>query len=374
VPVTGPRFSLGALQLDPRLAIRNVGIDTNVFNTPTAPERDFTATIGPELESRLQAGRLTLTGTSGFGWTYFQKASSQRFVEYAQAGRADVALVRVTPHVEGSVERTRRRPNDELDVRVRQRRTRMGGGLAVHPGARLTVDATFQERTFDFGDGSADDFGLSQSLNRTERELGLATSLALTPLTTFVVRTASREDDFEFAGERNSRSISVMSGLEFKPLALISGQVFIGFRSFAPKTSELPGFNGVIAAVDLQYVARDFLRVDIDVARDVDYSFERDRPYFVSTSLRGEVSQAIGGSWDIVGRAGTTRLAYQAFDRAGAPTDTRADRLWLGGIGLGRRMGVVRIGVDVDRVTRNSSVEGRRYSGLRAGGSLTYGY
>ncbi len=70
-----------------------------------------------------------------------------------------------------------------------------------------------------------------------------------------------------------------MSGLEFKPLALISGSAFLGFRSFSPIEDQLPGFNGLTAAVDLHYIARDRLRLNAAVDLDVDYSFEPLLPY-----------------------------------------------------------------------------------------------
>jgi hypothetical protein len=369
------RFRVGALTLDPRFTVRDVGVDTNVFNEARNPQRDFTATLGPEVASWLQTGRLLVTGTSTIGWTYFQKATRQRSLDFSQSGRADLALVRVTPHLEGGYERTRQRPNDEIDLRVKQRRIRMGGGLMVHPGPRFTVDLVYGQHALDFGDGEFGDLDLEQSLNRTEREASVAGRFALTPLTTFVIEGAHRRDEFEFAVDRDSRSISVLPGLEFKPLALIAGRAAVGFRSFEPEREELPGFRGIIAVVDMSYVAQDRLRVHAAVDRDVDYSFEVDQPYFVATSVRGDVTQALGGDFDVVGRVGWTRMAYQAFDRAGAPADGRLDRARLVGTGVGRRLGTdVRIGFDVNYVTRDSNVEDRRYSGLRAGGSITYGY
>lgn len=369
------RLDFGWLALDPRLSIRDVGVDTNVFNTANATRTDFTATVGEELGSWVRAGRLYVSSTTRAGWIYFQKSAEQRSLDFSQVGRADLALVRLTPHVGGAYERTRQRPNDEIDARVLQLRTRANGGVAMHPGTRLTFDLTYEVRTFDFGTG--DRFGdvrFAHELNRREGEATLVTNWAMTPLTTFVVKGARREDDFESADERNSRSFSVMSGLEFKPLALVSGTALVGFRSFSPVRDDLPGFNGLTAAVDLHYIARDRLRLVTTVNRDVDYSFEPNLPYYVTTGVRTEATQALGGSWDVVGRIGLTYMAYQAFDQPGIETAGRRDRSLLVGTGIGRRLGQdLRIGVDVNYVTRGSSVPFREYSGVRAGGSVTYG-
>jgi hypothetical protein len=369
------RLQFGWLALDPRLSVRDVGVDTNVFNAANATRTDLTATVGPEVASWVRAGRLYLNGMTTVGWTYFQKSTEQRSVDFSQVGRADLALVRFTPHAGGAYERTRRRPNDEIDARVRQLRTRANGGLAVHPGPRLMLDLSYELRAFDFGDGEFGDVVLAHELNRREGEATLAASWAMTPLTTFVVKGAHRVDEFDAATERDSRSVSVMSGLEFKPLALVSGSAFLGFRSFSPIRADLPGFNGLAAAVDLHYIARDRLRLNAAVNRDVDYSFEPELPYYVSTSLRTDAMQAIGGAWDVVGRFAVTRMAYQGFDRTGVAAPDRTDRAWLVGTGVGRRLGTdVRVGVDVNYMTRASNAAFRDYSGVRAGGTVTYGY
>jgi hypothetical protein len=369
------RMQFGWLALDPRFFVRDVGVDTNVFNSESGEQRDFTATVGPEIGSWVRAGRLYMNGTTTVGWTYFQKSNRQRSLDVTQVGRADLALVRFTPHLGGAYERTRRRPNDEIDARVQQLRTRATAGVAIHPSPRLTFDLSYEARSFDFGQGEFGDIVLATELNRTERESTATASWAMTPLTSFVIKGAHRNDQFTDAVQRDSRSVSVMSGLEFKPLALISGSAYLGFRTFTPTRDDLPAFNGLTAAVDLHYIAHDRFRLDLALKRDVDYSFERDLPYYVATSIRTDAMQAIGGAWDVVGRFGVTRMVYQEFVRVGTETLERADRTWLVGTGIGRRVGTdVRLGLDVSYVTRAANVTSRRYSGVRAGGSVTYGY
>ncbi len=370
------RLDFGWLALDPRLSIRDVGVDTNVFNTANATRTDFTATVGQELGSWVRAGRLYVSGTTRAGWIYFQKSAEQRSLDFSQVGRADLALVRLTPHVGGAYERTRQRPNDEIDARVLQLRTRANGGVAMHPGTRLTFDLTYEVRTFDFGTG--DRFGdvrFAHELNRREGEATLVTNWAMTPLTTFVVKGARREDDFESADERNSRSFSVMSGLEFKPLALISGTALVGFRSFSPVRDDLPGFNGLTAAVDLHYIARDRLRLVTrpSIATSTTRSSRTCRTTSRRASERRPRRRSVdrGTSWG--GSVSPTWPIRRSISRASRRPVVATAR-WLVGTGIGRRLGQdLRIGVDVNYVTRGSSVPFREYSGVRAGGSVTYG-
>ena len=62
---TTARMRLGPLYLNPVLQIRELGVDTNVFNTFDDPKSDFTATLGPEIESWLPLGRRILITAFG---------------------------------------------------------------------------------------------------------------------------------------------------------------------------------------------------------------------------------------------------------------------------------------------------------------------
>ena len=56
------RFIFGPVGLTPRIALRNVGMDTNPFNLPGDTDQDFTATIQPGVDSSLRIGRARLSG------------------------------------------------------------------------------------------------------------------------------------------------------------------------------------------------------------------------------------------------------------------------------------------------------------------------
>jgi hypothetical protein len=365
------RIHAGPLALDPRLAVQNVGVDTNVFNDASGGTRDATASVGPELDAWLRAGRLDLVSSSSAMWNYFRKSTGQRSFDFSQAGRADVALGYVTPHIEASLEETRQRPNLEIDARARRRTTAAGGGFTAHVGARLSIDAVRSERRIRF-----DDAGLADPLNRREVQTTLETVYILTPLTSFVVRAGAQQDRFEHSPIRDTDSILVLPGLQFKPLALISGNAFVGFRRFAPKSTDVPGFRGVVADVDLRYLIRDLTSLRIGVARDLDYSYEATEPYYVSTGVTATVTQALGAAWDVVGRAGATRLDYRGFIGTPVPGGpARRDHVDVYGIGIGRHLGTdVRVGLDVNHVARRSTLEARAYEGVRVGGSVTYGF
>jgi hypothetical protein len=368
------RIHLGPLALDPRLAIRNIGVDTNVFNDADTPVRDFTATFGPALDSAIRIGRLSWLGTSSLAWNYYRDSENQRSFDAGQSGRLELALGHLVPYAVGSLERTRQRPNVEIDARVRRRTAAVGAGVEVLLGAKTTIGLEYAEREFDFGDAGLEGTDLARTLDRREATTRLLGRYALTPLTTLVMQAAVREDRFRLSPDRNTDSQLLLPGVEFKPLALIAGRAAVGVRRFQPRSGNLPGFTGVVSDVELSYLMRDLTRWTVGVARDVDYSFQELQPYYVSTGTTLSVVQALGAGWDVVGRFQHTMLDYRALVGVTDGTDRR-DRVTVYGGGAGRRFGTtVRIGIDVDQARRTSNAVARSYDGLRVGGSFTYGF
>ena len=375
-PAEAARMHLGPLALAPRFSVRNLGVDTNVFNSANLPTRDFTATFGPGVDTWLRIGRARLSGETLVEWTYFKKADGQRSVNTTQLGRLELDLATVTPFVSGGIVSTRQRPNMEIDQRVRQQRATAGLGGRVHLGGRSRLDIETRRETIDFGDDGLGSDILTAALNREVTEGAVAFRMDVTPLTTFVVRTAVSYDVFEFSRVRDSNSVMVLPGLEMKPSALLSGKASVGFRRFNAKSATVPDFSGVVAAVDVGYVMREVTRIGAKVDRNLDYSFQADKPYYMATSVMFDVKQALGFSWDVVGRVGRARLAYQGFigDEPGLRRAQR-DHLTTYGLGVGRRLGDnVRVGFDVDHGRRESDAAFRGYEGFKAGGSFTYGY
>jgi hypothetical protein len=370
------RIQLGGLSLDPRLNIRDVGVDTNVFNTATDATRDVTLSVGPALDEWLHAGRAMVTGRSSLDWHYFQQSSSQRSVDASQLGAADIDLGYIVPHLSGGFEQTRQRLNLELDARVRRQTSRAAAGVTAKIGAKLSIDVAQERRRLEFDDVIFHDVNLADTLSRRETQTTVTGRYVMTPLTTFVVRASHQADRFLSAAERNTDSVLVMPGLELKPLALIAGSAYVGFRRFSPRASDLPRFQGIVADVDLNYLLRDLTRIEIGVARDVDYSYDNVDPYFISTSLSATVTQALGAGWDVVGRLARARLDYRTpLDLATFGAAARRDHVSVYGFGVGRRLGTdVRVGVDVDQAHRESTIAADEYTGTRIGGSVTYGF
>jgi hypothetical protein len=377
-PAANAAVHLGPLALTPRIAVRNVGFDTNVLNAAGEPQPDFTATFVPGVDSWLTVSRARVTSKTDVGWVYFHTMSDQSSFEFNEQARLDILLTRIVPHVAGGYERTRQRPNLEIDERALRTVTSGLAGINLHFGARTRIDVDGGRKTYRFDKTHIQDAALALALNRTEDTVTATFRLTLTPLTTLVVKTEDEHDRFEFSPLRNSNSVLIEPGFEFKPFALLSGRASVGYRQFDALGPGVPDYSGPVAAVDLSYTMRETTRFAVNFSRDVEYSYEPTSPYYIETGGLVSITQALGTNWDLVGRAGRTTLAYRAITELGTLAPgifSRRDTVTTYGLGGGRRVGSkLRIGLDADRTTRTSVLVGRNYTGFRVGGSATYGF
>ncbi len=370
-----PRFQFGPLGLTPRVSLKDVGVDTNPLNQAVAPERSVTATLVPGVDSWLRIGRARLSAKTSVEWLYFSRSSTQRSFNLNQEARAELALNRVTPFVAGGYLRTRQRPNLEVDLRVQQHTTTGGAGTGIRLGTRLRFEVEGRRSSLEFADGKYGNQAIAEALDRDSDLVGLSTRITLTPLTTFVVRTESVRDRFRLSPIRDSDSVSVLPGFEFKPSALIAGKVSVGYRQFTALDARVPDFGGVVGQIDAQYTLRQATRFAFKADRNIEYSIEDTQPYFVANGGSVQVTQVVGLNWYVIGRGGRTRLVYRNFvtgisDRSAG----RSDRVDTSGFGIGRRLGDdLRVGFDVNHSRRVSTVKARQYDGFRLGVSISYG-
>jgi hypothetical protein len=371
-PAALAAMRVGPLALTPTMALRDVGIDTNPLGEPDA-DRDFTMAFVPGVDAWMRVGRLRLTSETEVEWQYFREHASQRAFSVTQKGIVEARFAYFTPYVTGTYENTKRRQTAEIDVRVRQRLDGLAAGVKVFPGARSELGLERRWQHVDFGDAEFGGAALAEALNRDNEATEFSARYAVTSLTTIVARAAVERDRFDDAALRDADSWRIVPGLEFKASAFVSGSAFVGYRRFETVEPGVPDFEGLVAAVDLKYVARDMTRVTARMSRDVEFSFEALQPFFVQTLWHFGLTQAVTYDWDVRAEVGRTDLDYEALEPLAVPD--RRDRIWVYGVGVGRRFGTeLRVGVDVTAVTRRSDLPGRSYDGIRAGGSVTYGY
>jgi hypothetical protein len=372
-PFETARIRLGPIHFTPALEINSLGRDSNVFNEADNEKADTTAAIGPSVQLWMRPGFTRLSGKLGVQYLYFKQYKNQRAWNTSDELKWEFPLARIAPFVGGRFINTRERQGYEIDARSRRRDAAFSVGSSLRFSGKTSIVASYQRQDVKYDEKETfSGAALAEQLNRLEQRTDLQFRYAMTPLTTFVVRSEIGRDRFATVSLRDGDSVKVMPGFELKPLALIAGEIFVGYRHFSPLDARVPGFSGLAATVKARYT-RDATRFEVKVDRDLAYSYSILRPYYALLDTGLTVTQRLGLKWEVVGRGSRQALEYRllADDQAERPTD----RGHIFGGGVGYLVGeALRLGLDVNYATRRSEVEGRRdFEGLRVFGSIAYG-
>ena len=377
-PSDHAQFRFGALRFSPFIVVKDVGVDTNVYNQADSedPKQDATATFGPGLEYWLHFGAAHLAAKSDVTYTWFQTYADQRSTNTDNiATLTFFPYNRVSPFVDGLYLYGRVRPGFEIDSRSFRTDYGYGGGADIHATGKSTFRVEGHSRTLAFRDDQVfDGANLSQELNRTSTSAAVSFREDVTPLTTFVVKSEYQQDRFEFSPFRDANAWAVVPGLEFDPLALISGKVFVGYRHFDTLDASIPDYSGLVANVEASYHVH-ATQFAVKVARDVTYSYEQTQPYYVLTDIGLTVTQKITAHWDVTADGSRQWLGYRDVQGSAAVSGDRVDRSYRVGGGTGYTFSdSVRAGILVEYYHRASNeLDLRNYNGLRMGGTFTVG-
>jgi len=375
--VTRMRMRLGPVYLDPAIALTNAGVDTNVFNVPDSenPASDFTATVTPQANAWMPAGRTWLNGMFKEDLVWFQTYASERSVDNDFKASWLAPLTRVSFLVGGDWLSTSSRPGYEIDARAHRTERAYNGAFEFRTVSKAFIGVRGEHRRYEFDDNEFyQDVNLHNELNRTDTTAAGTFRYELTPLTSFTVDLSREQDRFDYDPIRNSNSTQLAAGLKFDPRALINGSFQLGFRDFMPLAQGLAGFRGLTSAIDLTWVLFGATKCAFGVTRDVQYSYDANNPYYVQTGVTASVTQQIFGPVDVQGRVAAARLAYRTFPGAGANNADRLDQVRSYGGGIGYHLGQdVRVAFNVDQNTRDSVIDTHDYHGLRYGVAIAYG-
>ena len=369
----------GPFHLRPAVSLKELGVDTNVFNAAGEQQSDFTFTLTPQTDVAVALGRRALIkATLGADAVYYAHFESERSLNPHAVVQAEFYIQRVTLFVEDAYINSRQRANYEIDQRARRLQNDVTGGVAVRLTPKFSVAVSKRRGETRFDD-EAVFLGqrLQDTLNQISDTYAFTARHQRSPLTTIGVRYERQEDRFPLSPVRNTDSFRVMPGVEFKPRALISGSAWVGYRNFTPRNSLLPAQSGLVSQLALSYTLLGATTFGVSYDRDFQFAFEPARPYFVDNGVGIFVRRAIAGKFDVLANAARHRYTYQAFALPEAePLRDRIDTTDNYGVNLGyRAKRQTRIGLGVSYWTRVSPVEtSREYEGLRIGTTVTYGF
>jgi hypothetical protein len=365
---------IGPLWLNPAITLSNLGFDDNVFNEQATPKKDFTFTITPRTDLWLGIGRTWLRGSIDEDLIWYQTYSSERSANTAYTVSWMMTFSRLSINAAASHSNTRERPTAEIDTRAPRKDNGVSAGASYKIFSKTSLGFTASRRSVAFDD-TAQFFNvsLSEALSRTSLVNAVSITHAVTPITSLSVEVAREHVQFGHSPDRDTHSSIVNARVSLDPFAVIKGSATFGFRRFEPVSSEVPGFTGTTASLDLSYAGTGSTRITARVMRDVQYSYDVLQPYYVQTGFSLEVLQQVFGPVDIALRVGANRLAYR--DRIGTSltASNRTDHVQSFGGGVGYHLGTdIRIAGNVDQFRRSSPVTGHAYDGIKTGMSVTY--
>ena len=376
-PREGARTHLGPFYLTPSIAIEELGLDTNIFNNETE-RADFTMTFVPGVKVAVpfqSRGFLMLSTSAEF--IYYQHYASERSINPDLAFRGQVSLNRVTLFIAPTYTNSRRQPSLEIDERIRHQNTNISGGAIVRVSERLSTELSGGVANVNYDEGAMfDGTSLRDALNRTTQSVALSIQHEVTPLTSISVRTQYSEERFPFSPGRDADSITLLPGVEFKPLALISGSAAVGVRRFRPQNQAIRDYTGVVAHASLVYSLQGFTRFRFTADRDLAFSYSEAAPYYLMNSYGVGVDRHIAGRFDVTGGLNWLTHNYQTIvGLEPLPESPFVDRLSTWSVGVGYRLARSRrMGFDVTYRERGSAGDQfRSYSGLRLMWSLDSG-
>ena len=350
VPVDPPEsvpLRLGPVALAPTLAVTNLGWDSNVFYQPDAVAvGDFAATTNPRVLGWMRLGRARVRGRANLNLVYFQDHASQRSVDQDYEGRFDLVLTRVTPYVSATWVSAKQPNGFEVDERIRRHEKNVTAGVGLEMGPRTNLDLAVRRQRAEFDEQSDFQDPLVSAFDDFTSQ-GVSASLGhdFTPFTSLVVNVDGHEDRFDDVPERDTNSVGISSGVEFRPFAMISGHAYVGWVRIEMVNGDSPPFGGLTAEVNLTYTLLGATRFILQAQRDVEYSAVRNQNAYLLGGLTASVNHRFGETWDAGARVGRYHVTYGLFEDSSAPVvsgpqpNAYAEDATQGGGELGYRVG-----------------------------------
>jgi hypothetical protein len=377
------RFRMGPFYLTPKFHVQNIGLDTNVFYTPTDRQTDVMASGGPGLDLVLPVGPTgTIYGRGILDYLYFVRTPSQRRLNGSVSTGADFQGARTQLTAEQLWGRAFSRPSYQVNERIETysessrlnfRRGLFGRLYLRGEGSRLRSDI---EQSVDYLGTD-----LRQTLSETRYLAGGGLEYAITVKTSFVVEANEQWDRFLYQPSRDADSTRVVAGFRTDSTALISGQALVGRRSFRPVAAPDVDQRLTVADVAATLNVTPRTHIGFTYARDLSYS-----AFDTTGSTPTVITEGYGVNID---KRLTTHIDLQLFGRVtrfrtngeitvilpdeGSVVAVRSDRAAQAGADLGYVFrSRLRIGVSAIYTQRNSTIQYFGIDGLLMGLTVNY--
>lgn len=364
----------GPVSFYPTIALKDAGVDSNVFNDATGPKGDFTYSIVPRLYVVMPVGNTRFVGT-GFGnLVYYQTYKDQQSISGSFEGRYEVMGPGFRPFATAGFVDRRERRGFEIDARVRQQQTTMsiGADMDITGRTALTAWAGHMKTAWDRNTQYFGTF-LAEQLDYSTMSFAGGARFRATPFTTLSLTAEVERDRFERSPLRDADRLFIGPSVDFAAGAAIVGHVKAGYETFKPLSPMVDAYRGLAANASVRYEFLDMTEVLVDARRDVDYSYDPIQPYYLESGGIVTVSQRVLGPFEAIAIGERRVVSLQRLGESSFDGRHEVTRTFGGGLALviGKQM---RFELIYERRTRTSSEPmGRDYERRRLYASAIYG-
>ena len=282
-------WHFGPFRIQPSLILSNVGVDSNLFYSPSDPVKDFTITVGPSATLYIPIHRkfvLSLFGSPQYVW--YSKTEQERTWNYYFSGAAQLNLKNIFFSLDGTYSDARERWNTEVDIRPRRKEMGYGGSVLVKAAWKTSFSLGYRTVKYNYESvEAASGFNAQEKLNRQESYANFSFFYQGSTQRRLFLEFEYGLYEFEFATQAaigDSRSGAVYAGFEFSELGRrVRGRVRIGYKKFDVQNPGGPDYQGIVGDSQLSVqLAKPFV-IRGSYVRDVRFSLWYNNPYYLES-------------------------------------------------------------------------------------------
>ncbi len=133
----------GPFYVTPAFHLKELGVDTNVFNEAGEQKSDFMFNFSPKADVWVaMARRALITTTVATDLVWYKKYDTERSVDPQASVRAEIYLQRLTLFGQGEYLNTRQRLNYEIDLRTRHVENNFEAGVEYRLTPKLSLSVS----------------------------------------------------------------------------------------------------------------------------------------------------------------------------------------------------------------------------------------
>lgn len=366
-----------ALFIRPAVALKQVGVDSNVFSEGQATS-DFTVVAGPRLEAGVDLRRVQARATGDVDFVYFRRFTNERAVNRSVTAAVDIRPVeRLRLHFGGSATDTRDRLNLEVDRRAHRFEHTADASIEVRPWRRLEFEVSGREFNREL-DRNVEYFGvnLRETLTERIRTVTATARVGVTAVSSVVFSGSASTHRFALFPRKDADATEFSMGGLFRPGALIVGEARVGYLRYVGLDPAAPRLEGAVGGAELFWDPKDRTRFGVTLERTAADTFQPEFPYAVVDRAGGSIRQGLLRRFDVLLEGYREKYMYREF-LPSAPATVRNERFETTdryASELGVRLGPIRVGCNVTYYRRVAATGGpRNYHALRTMVNVSYG-